>query len=250
MRLCNGVCEDTSYPFYEGRDVLVSSIPDVKDTKVIFVAKQIELDVVRCNPETRQQVEWVFRLCCDAFVNLLRVSKVVHPLYANMYIHETEPKEFCEYMTNLFHFISIGEHSDVVACESMSSYDIANPVHIKKSASLDAMTHVAQTHNTKFFVGTKILGTMPTLGDTHSSDFAGHIVSNVCNHPPPMGSVASDIGSVFPDRSVGALHPTVVGILQPFSGSIASNIGSAFGADFWVRTPGVRCAPYLGTIIQ
>ena len=57
------------------------------------------------------------------------------------------------------------------------------------------------------FFGTEILGTMPTLGDSHSSNFAGNIVSNGSNHPPPIRSVASDIGSVFPDRSVGALHP-------------------------------------------
>ena len=48
-----------------------------------------------------------------------------------------------------------------------------------------------------FFCGTEILGTMPTLGDSHSSNFAGNIVSNGSNHPPLIGSVASDIGSVF-----------------------------------------------------
>ena len=50
-----------------------------------------------------------------------------------------------------------------------------------------------------FFLGTEILGTMPTLGDSHSSNFASNIVSNGSNHAPPIGSVASDIGSVFPD---------------------------------------------------
>ena len=79
-----------------------------------------------------------------------------------------------------------------------------------------------------FFFGTEIFGTMPTLGDSHSSNFAGNVVNNGSYHPPPMGSVASDIGSVSPDRLVGALHPTVVSRLEPFIGSIASNIGSVF----------------------
>ena len=70
------------------------------------------------------------------------------------------------------------------------------------------------------FFGTEILGTMPTLRDSHSSNFACNIVSNKSKHAPPIGSVASDIGSVFPYRSVGALHPTVVSNLQPFIGSI------------------------------
>ena len=79
-----------------------------------------------------------------------------------------------------------------------------------------------------FFFGTEILGTVPTLRESHSSNFVGNIVHNGSNHPPSIGSVASDIGSVFPDRSVGALHPSVVSNVQPFIRSIASDIGSVF----------------------
>ena len=78
---------------------------------------------------------------------------------------------------------------------------------------------------------------MPTLGDSHFSNLAGNIVGNGCNHPPPIGRVTSDIGSVFSDESVGALHPTVVRSLQPFIGNIASNIGTLFGADFGCARP-------------
>ena len=88
-----------------------------------------------------------------------------------------------------------------------------------------------------FFLGTEILGTMPTLADNHCSNFAGNIISNGSNHPPRIGSVASKIGSIFPDRLVGALHPTVVSSLQPFIRSIASNIGSIFGADLGYARP-------------
>ena len=78
---------------------------------------------------------------------------------------------------------------------------------------------------------------MPTLGDIHSSNFACNIGSNGSNHAPPIMSVANDIGGVFPDRSVDAVHPTVVSNLQPFIGSIASDIGSVFGADFGCARP-------------
>ena len=49
------------------------------------------------------------------------------------------------------------------------------------------------------FLGTEMLGTMPTIAHGHSFRFAGNIVSNGSSHPPPNGSVASVIGSVFPD---------------------------------------------------
>ena len=88
-----------------------------------------------------------------------------------------------------------------------------------------------------FFFGYRNTWHYPTFGDGHSSNFAGNIVSNGSNHPPPIGSVASDIGGVFPDRLVGALHPIVVSKLQPFIEGIAFNIGSVFGADFGYARP-------------
>ena len=95
-----------------------------------------------------------------------------------------------------------------------------------------------------------MLGTMPTLADGHSFRLVSNIVSTGSSHPRPIGSVASVIGSILPDRSVGALHPIVLSSLQPFIGSIASDIRSVFGAKFGCACPGVRCAPYLGAIIQ
>ena len=65
-------------------------------------------------------------------------------------------------------------------------------------ATHGAPSHVARTHNRDSFFGTETLGTMPTFGDSHSSNFGGNIVSSGSNHPPPIGSAASDIGSVFP----------------------------------------------------
>ena len=100
-----------------------------------------------------------------------------------------------------------------------------------------------QDHNTcrshaqhGIFFWHEMLGTMPTLVDGHSFRFTGNIVSNGSSHPPPIGSVASVIGSVFPDRSVGALHPIVV----RFIGSMASEHRKRFWSPFWVRGP--RCA--------
>ena len=82
---------------------------------------------------------------------------------------------------------------------------------------------------------------MSTLRD--SSNFASNgngFVSNGSNHPSVIGSVASNIASVFRDRSVGALHPTAVIICQPklevvlhiprSIESITRDIGSVFGA--------------------
>ena len=87
-----------------------------------------------------------------------------------------------------------------------------------------------------FFFGTEMLGTMPTLANGHSFRFAGNIINTGSSHPPPIRSVASIIGSVFPDRSLGARHPTVV----RFIGSIASEHRKRFCNRFWVRAP--RCA--------
>ena len=72
-----------------------------------------------------------------------------------------------------------------------------------------ALANVAQTTAQNFF-GTETPGTMRTLGVTHSSNFGCNVVSKGSNHSPPVRRVASDIRSVFPDRWVGALHPTVV----------------------------------------
>ena len=91
--------------------------------------------------------------------------------------------------------------------------------------------HMSLKRTTRNFFGTEI------LGDSHSSNFAGNIVSNGSNHPPPIGSVAFDIRSVLPDQSVGTLHPIVVSSLQPFIGSIASDIRSVIGADFGCARP-------------
>ena len=127
---------------HEGPEVLASRLPDVKaltGTKVIFVGKQTELDAVRCNPKTRQQVERVFQPRWDALVQWLRVLKAVNPLYANIVIDETEPVEVSEYMNNLFDSISVGEHPDVVASERMSGADIANPERTEEAAVLDAV---------------------------------------------------------------------------------------------------------------
>ena len=52
-----------------------------------------------------------------------------------------------------------------------------------------------------------------------------------------LGTGGTCVGSVFPDRSVGALHPAVVSNLQPFIGSIASDIGSVFGANLGCARP-------------
>ena len=127
---------------HEGPEVLATRLPDVKaltGTKVIFVGKQTELDAVRCNPKTRQQVERVFQPRWDALVQWLRVLKAVNPLYANIVIDEIEPVEVFEYMNNLFDSISVGEHPDVVASERMSGADIANPERIEEAAVLDAV---------------------------------------------------------------------------------------------------------------
>ena len=127
---------------HEGPEVLASQLPDVKaltGTKVIFVGKQTELDAVRCNPKTRQQVERVFQPRWDALVQWLRVLKAVNPLYANIVIDEIEPVEVFEYMNNLFDSISVGEHPDVVASERMSGADIANPERTEEAAVLDAV---------------------------------------------------------------------------------------------------------------
>ena len=127
---------------HEGPEVLASRLPDVKaltGTKVIFVGKQTELDDVRRNPKTRQQVERVFQPRWDALVQWLRVLKAVNPLYANIGIDEIEPVEVSEYMNNLFDSISVGEHPDVVASERMSGVDIANPERTEEAAVLDAV---------------------------------------------------------------------------------------------------------------
>ena len=87
-----------------------------------------------------------------------------------------------------------------------------------------------------FFLGTEMLGAMPTLADSRCFRFAHNIVSTGSSHPPPIDSVASVIGSVFPYPSMGARHPTVV----TFIGSIASEYRKHCFIRFWVRTP--RCA--------
>ena len=79
---------------------------------------------------------------------------------------------------------------------------------------------------------TEMLGTMPTLADSYSFRFAGNIISTACSHPPAIRSVPSVIGSVFPDRSFGALHPAVISIR-----SIASEHRKRFWSRFWVCTP-------------
>ena len=78
---------------------------------------------------------------------------------------------------------------------------------------------------------------MPTLGDIHSSNFAGNMVSNKSNHALPVGTVASDIDSVFPNRLVGAPHPTVVSNLQPFIGRSASDIRSVLELILGAHAP-------------
>ena len=60
------------------------------------MGKQTELDAIRRNPKTRQQVERVFQPRWDALVQWLRVLKAVNPLYANIVIDETEPVEISE----------------------------------------------------------------------------------------------------------------------------------------------------------
>ena len=105
-----------------------------------------------------------------------------------------------------------------------------------------------------FFFGTEILGTMPTLGDSHSSNFACNIVSNGSNHAPQFATIHRERS--FQHRKC---------FPRPIGGCTAPNCGQQFATihrehcfrhrkrfrcRFWVRTPAVRCAPYLGTIIQ
>ena len=89
----------------------------------------------------------------------------------------------------------------------------------------------------KIFFITKILGTLATLGDSHSFNFAATIVNNGSNYRATNGSIVSDIGSLFPEVFVGALHPHVVSGLQPLITSIASNIASVFGAHVGCARP-------------
>ena len=121
-----------------------------------------------------------------------------------------------------------------------------------KSRGLARCSHMSlKCTARKFFFGTEMLGTIPTLGDSHSSNFACNIVSNGSNHAPPIGSVASDIGSIFSNRSVGALHPAVVSNLQPFIGSVASDIGSIFPErSMGALHPSVvsNLQPFIGSI--
>ena len=127
---------------HEGPEVLASRLPDVKaltGTKVIFVGKQTELDAVRRNPKKRQQVERVFQPRWGALAQWLRVLKAINPLFANIVIDETEPVQVSEYMNNLFEFISVGEHPDVVASEWMSGAHIPNPERTEEAAVLDAV---------------------------------------------------------------------------------------------------------------
>ena len=80
---------------------------------------------------------------------------------------------------------------------------------------------------------------------------AGALHPNVGNSLQPfIESIASDIGSVLPDRFVGAPHSTVVIILHPFIELHCFRCQKRFWSRCWVRTPGVRCVPYPGTIIR
>ena len=116
-----------------------------------------------------------------------------------------------------------------------------------------------------FFSAPKYLAPCQPLVTVILPLLLGNIVSYSANHPPPIGSFASgigsifphpsvgptvvsrlqpfigsiapDIGSVLPNRSVGALHPTVVSSLRLVLGRIASDIVSIFGADFGCARP-------------
>ena len=110
-----------------GSCVSIIDLKGLTGRKVILVGKKTELDAILRNPKTRHQVECVFQPRWDALVQWLRVLKPVSPLYANIIIDQTEPVEVFVYMNDLFDFISVGEHPDVVASERMLGADIANP---------------------------------------------------------------------------------------------------------------------------
>ena len=100
-----------------------------------------------------------------------------------------------------------------------------------------------------FFFGTEILGTMPTLGDSHSSKFGGNMFDR-SNHPQPFKCVASNIGSVFPQPIRGGTAPNYGHQFATIHGKHCFGHRKRCWSRFWVHTPGVRCAPYLGRIIQ
>ena len=66
---------------------------------------------------------------------------------------------------------------------------------------------VAQKHNIDSFFGTEILGTAPTLGDNHSSNFDGNIISHGSNHPLVIRSVAFNIVAFSPTGLWGHFTP-------------------------------------------
>ena len=68
---------------------------------------------------------------------------------------------------------------------------------------------------------TKIPGTMPTLGDNHFPNLGSNFVSNSSKHPQVIGTVAADVGSIFPNRCLGALHPTAISIFSTEVGGCA-----------------------------
>ena len=120
---------------------------------------------------------------------------------------------------------------------------------IHAQAGHNALQHMSLKHTTrKFFLGTEILGTMPTM------PIILPILLATLSATGPI--ILRPSGALLPTSE--AFSPTIRQghYTQPWSAVCNHSseallpTSEAFLSPFGVCTPSVRCAPYLGTIIQ
>ena len=135
-----GIRGHTIWIPHEGPEKLAERLPNLeglRGTKVIFVVKASQWKSIRTNDDSR--VERIFTPNWENMVRWLRVLKEINPHYENIHIVEQEPADAIALKETFLDTVSIADHPEVIAAETLAGADIANRDRAQGGEIMDAV---------------------------------------------------------------------------------------------------------------